>query len=84
MQHKWPRAGFWIFRYSREFLFVCSIVFLAAVRDAHAYIDPGSGALLWQALLAACFGALFYIRSIWRVLTSWIRNLKQKAIEKHE
>ena len=26
------------------------------------YIDPGSGALLWQALLSALFGALFFGR----------------------
>lgn len=26
------------------------------------YIDPGSGALLWQALLSAFFGALFFGR----------------------
>lgn len=30
--------------------------------DAHAYIDPGSGTLLWQFALAAFFGSLFFIR----------------------
>jgi hypothetical protein len=29
---------------------------------AHAYIDPGSGALIWQLLLAGVFGVLFYAR----------------------
>ena len=29
-----------------------------------AYIDPGSGALVWQALLSAAFGALFFARRI--------------------
>jgi hypothetical protein len=27
-----------------------------------AYIDPGSGALLWQALMAAFVGAAYYFR----------------------
>lgn len=27
-----------------------------------AYVDPGSGLLLWQLLAAACVGALFYIK----------------------
>lgn len=27
-----------------------------------AYIDPGSGALLWQTLTAAAIGTMFYIR----------------------
>ena len=29
---------------------------------AYAYTDPGSGALLWQALVAAFIGAGFYFR----------------------
>ena len=29
---------------------------------AYAYTDPGSGALLWQALVAAFVGAGFYFR----------------------
>ena len=29
---------------------------------AHAYTDPGSGALIWQGLMAAGVGALFYVR----------------------
>lgn len=61
-----------------------SLVFLVALPDAHAYIDPGSGALLWQALLAAFFGALFYFRSICRLIKSWIRDLRQWAIGKPE
>jgi len=28
-----------------------------------AYVDPGSGPLLWQALIAGIVGALFYFRS---------------------
>lgn len=32
--------------------------------QAFAYGDPGSGAMLWQLLLAASFGVMFYIRRI--------------------
>jgi hypothetical protein len=28
----------------------------------HAYIDPGSGALIWQAIVAGFVGAAFYFR----------------------
>jgi hypothetical protein len=35
-----------------------------------AYIDPASGTLLLQALIAAAIGGVaFFRRSIWRVLT---------------
>jgi len=33
-----------------------------------AYIDPGSGALLWQTITAAALGTLFYIRRfMWKI-----------------
>ena len=31
-------------------------------RPARAYVDPGSGALIWQGLLAAAVGSAFYFR----------------------
>jgi hypothetical protein len=34
------------------------------------YADPGSGALLWQMLVAAVLGALFY----WRKIVAWFRK----------
>ncbi len=27
-----------------------------------AYIDPGSGLLVWQMVIAACVGCLFYLK----------------------
>jgi hypothetical protein len=41
-------------------------------REAHAYTDPGSGMLIWQMLLAAFAGAMFYFRRF----TTWFRNRK--------
>ncbi len=52
-----------------EIFFGLAAVLLFAEK-AHAYGDPGSGALLWQLLLAAMFGGMFYIRRV----TSWIRK----------
>jgi len=45
-----------------------------AERDACAYTDPGSGALLWQAMLAAFFGSLFYVRRF----INWFNSRKDK------
>ena len=64
MRCKRMPAGFPFFRLVWNHFVSLSLVFLTALPDAHAYIDPGSGALLWQALLAAFVGVLFYIRSI--------------------
>lgn len=43
-------------------------------RDAHAYADPGSGALLWQAMLAVFFSSLFYVRRF----INWFNSRKHK------
>jgi len=45
---------------------------------AYAYTDPGSGALLWQALVAAFVGAGFYFRKF------LFRFVVKKKIEKEE
>jgi len=37
---------------------------------AFLYTDPGSGALVWQLLVASFVGGLFYIRSFIRKITA--------------
>ena len=44
---------------------------IVAQPPVYAYVDPGSGALLWQILLAAVFGLMFYVRKI----IAWFRRL---------
>jgi len=66
----------------REPLIVSAIVFFATARDAHAYIDPGTGALIWQMLVAAFVGGLFFVRNISRRVMSWLDTLKGKSKEK--
>jgi hypothetical protein len=39
---------------------------------AFLYTDPGSGALVWQLLVASFLGSLFYIRSFIRRITARI------------
>ncbi len=45
---------------------------LAAPREAKAYTDPGTGALIWQMLAAAFVGAMFYFRRF----TNWLKRPK--------
>lgn len=40
------------------------VLVLATPRTASAYVDPGSGAMLWQVAAAACIGSLFYMRRV--------------------
>ena len=41
---------------------------------AHAYIDPGFGALVWQAAFAAIAGALFFFRSTIAATGRWMKK----------
>ena len=38
---------------------------LLLVREAHAYLDPGTGSYIIQILIAGLFGALFMLKVFW-------------------
>ena len=44
---------------------------------AHAYVDPGSGYLITQLVLAAAIGALFYVKKAFRAIT----QLRKKIVK---
>jgi hypothetical protein len=47
---------------------------IASERDLKAYADPGSGALIWQVLVAGAIGVLYYMRKI----TAFFRRKDRK------
>ena len=53
---------------------------LTAATPAFAYIDPGTGAMLVQAVLALCAAVVFYLRNptqLWRDLNNWLRRRRK-------
>ncbi len=46
---------------------------------AFLYIDPGTGAMVWQVLLAGFFGLIFYGKKIKTTLFSWRERKERKA-----
>lgn len=44
-----------------------------------AYVDPGSGQLIWQLLVAVCVGGLFYIKRV----RGFLGKLVKKWFKKH-
>ena len=46
--------------------YIVVILSLFGSADAHAYLDPGTGSLLIQGLIAAIAGSLFTIRLYWQ------------------
>lgn len=45
-----------------DVLVLAALALWGAEAPLQAYIDPGSGALIWQALVAGFVGAAFYFR----------------------
>ena len=67
-----------------QVLLIAAAFELISVRDAHAYIDPGSISFLFQALIAAFLGTLFALKSYWRGLTVRLRAFFQSKEEDEE
>jgi hypothetical protein len=53
-------------------ILLVALAMFATEREAHAYTDPGTGALLWQMMLAGLVGVSFYFRRI----TAWFKKKK--------
>jgi hypothetical protein len=53
---------------------IALLLLVATERQAMAYTDPGTGALIWQTLVAGAIGLMYYLR---RYIT-WFRNRRGK------
>lgn len=40
-------------------------------RDVHAYLDPGTGSLVFQAVVAGLAAAAYTVRSYWSSIRTW-------------
>lgn len=45
-----------------------TMLFLLVPKQAAAYIDAGTGSMIFQAIVAGIVGALFTIKMYWRIL----------------
>jgi hypothetical protein len=55
---------------------VLLLLLFASEGEARAYTDPGSGALIWQMLVAGFVGVAFYFRR----LTSWLKGKRLTSV----
>lgn len=55
------------------------LLFLTFHQALHAYTDPGTGAMIWQLLMAAGVGLLFYAKSF----VNWIKACFRKKETKN-
>ena len=69
---------FFLTQMQKYFWFSLGLFLLSS--DAHAYLDPGSGSLLFQAVLAL----LFSVGMGWRRIKQLIRGLFKKSPKKFD
>lgn len=50
-----------------------------AAYNIHAYIDPGTGSLIIQMLIASFIGGLFLIKVFWGKVKAFFNNLFSRA-----
>lgn len=67
----------WIATFLQVSLAILAILYITE-KDALAYADPGSGALIWQMIVASMVGALFYFRKFLSKLRTWGRKKEGK------
>lgn len=56
-----------------KFLPLLFLLSFATEREARAYTDPGTGAMIWQMLAAGFVGLMFYFRRF----TTWFKAKKK-------
>jgi hypothetical protein len=50
-------------------------LFVLAPVPAHAYIDPGTGSFLFQAIAATLIGGIFFVRMSWQRIRERMKRL---------
>lgn len=59
---------------TRYFPLIPLTLFVIAANPAHAYIDPGSGSVAVQAILAGFLGFLLALKIYWKKIVSFFRR----------
>lgn len=62
-------------------VFVTTFVWLLCIEDAHAYIDPGTGSMILQALLAGAVAILAFGKQIYRFIAGKFAGSGEKPPE---
>lgn len=60
-------------------LFLGVGVSLAYPSSAAAYIDPGTGSLVLQMLIAGVLGAAFAVKRFWRTIAAFLRSVFKRS-----
>ena len=57
------------------------IYLILMTKNAFAYIDPGTGSYVIQIVLAVLFGFLFMLKTYWKMVKAFLRNIFSKKVK---
>ncbi len=63
------------------YLLIIAVVIISFIRNAYAYLDPGTGSFVIQMLIAAIVGALFALKLFWTRVKDFFKRLFGKKTE---
>ena len=69
--------------YKRWIVIYFVVLNMFIIRNAYAYIDPGTGSLILQVLLGALLTGVFLIKLFFKRIKGFFRSIFQKG-KKHE
>lgn len=61
-----------------KLIIITAAFFLGSTVEAYAYIDPATGSLLLQGLLASLAGVAFFVKGNWRKLRGFFSKKKEE------
>jgi hypothetical protein len=54
---------------------ILSLMWVVSTKDAHAYLDPGTGSFLLQIMLASLFASMFALKVFWQRFTGRLSRI---------
>ena len=61
-----------------------AVVFFVLPSNVYAYLDPGTGSMILQTVIAVFLGAAFIIKTQWRRLKAMFNKKNQETQDKPE
>jgi len=62
-----------------DIVFILTILYLVAIKNTYAYIDPGSGSYLLQMIAAGLLSSIFVTKKFWGNIKKFASSLLKKT-----
>ena len=67
---------------SAQLVVLVGLVSLLGATDAHAYLDPGTGSMIIQILIASFIGAAVFLRRFWTRIAEFFNRYRNSDTPK--